>query len=185
MSVFLVSRTHLPSCSRTDRRTQLNGETCRIGIIKTRWNKDIIDSLHTGCKTTLAECGVKEENIFETEVSDAESWVLTAATVCNAEAATVCNADAPSLPLPLAFQVRESRAFHPGPWSLRASFGRAFPRSLGHCGCDRLHRMPHQGLSSLPTFSPPLPALNGPEGTCAGSAYTFSAHSIDGLPAFL
>ena len=40
----------------------------RIGIIRTRWNKENVDNLVKGCRKALTECKVKEENIFETEV---------------------------------------------------------------------------------------------------------------------
>ena len=49
----------------------LDGSACRVGIIKTRWNQGIIDSLAKGCKDSLTELGVKDENVFETEVPGA------------------------------------------------------------------------------------------------------------------
>ena len=48
--------------------SQLKGEKCRIGIISTRWNKEIIDSLKGGIKEALKECDVPDEFVFETEV---------------------------------------------------------------------------------------------------------------------
>ena len=57
---------------------QLDGEKCRIGIISTRWNKDIIDSLKSGIKDALTECKVEEGNIFETEVPGAFELPLAA-----------------------------------------------------------------------------------------------------------
>jgi len=50
---------------------KLDGKDCRVGVIKTRWNKEIIDSLSDGIKTTLADLNVEEDNIFETEVPGA------------------------------------------------------------------------------------------------------------------
>lgn len=47
---------------------KLDGSKCRIGLIKTRWNKEIIDSLGKGIRTSLTESNVDEANIFETEV---------------------------------------------------------------------------------------------------------------------
>jgi len=46
----------------------LDGSTARIGIIKARWHPEMSDSLIAGAKEALAACGVKEENIVETEV---------------------------------------------------------------------------------------------------------------------
>jgi len=46
----------------------LNGDTIRIGIIRTRWNDEHVSKLVTGIRSALSECQVKEENIFETEV---------------------------------------------------------------------------------------------------------------------
>jgi 6,7-dimethyl-8-ribityllumazine synthase len=57
---------------------QLDGEKCRIGVITTRWNKDIIDSLKSGIKDSLTECKVEDANIFETEVPGAFELPLAA-----------------------------------------------------------------------------------------------------------
>jgi len=57
---------------------ELDGSDCRIGIIKTRWNKEIIDSLATGITDTLKECKVKEDYVFETEVPGAFELPLAA-----------------------------------------------------------------------------------------------------------
>ncbi|CEM26950.1 unnamed protein product [Vitrella brassicaformis CCMP3155] len=46
----------------------LNGSDVKIGIIKTRWNKDIVDNLVKGVKEGLTECSVPAENILEIEV---------------------------------------------------------------------------------------------------------------------
>ena len=41
----------------------------RIGIIRTRWNAEHVDSLTKACKTALTDdCKVDEDNIFETSV---------------------------------------------------------------------------------------------------------------------
>ena len=50
------------------RVSQLDGEEVRVGIIKARWHADICDNLVSGAKEALIKCGVKEENIFESEV---------------------------------------------------------------------------------------------------------------------
>lgn len=46
----------------------LNGESIRIGIIRTRWNDEHVSSLVVGIRTALKECKVLDENVFETEV---------------------------------------------------------------------------------------------------------------------
>jgi len=46
----------------------LDGSEIRVGIIKARWHDDICSDLTAGIKTSLAEVGVKEENIIESEV---------------------------------------------------------------------------------------------------------------------
>ena len=46
----------------------LDGSEIRIGIIKARWHPDICDSLAEGAKASLKKCGVKDENIIESEV---------------------------------------------------------------------------------------------------------------------
>lgn len=46
----------------------LDGSTCRIGIVKTRWNPEVVDSLYEGVRAALNETGVKDENIYDTTV---------------------------------------------------------------------------------------------------------------------
>ncbi len=46
----------------------LDGSACRIGIVKTRWNPEVVDSLYDGVRTALKECGVKDANIYDTTV---------------------------------------------------------------------------------------------------------------------
>eukprot|EP00542_Grammatophora_oceanica_P018003 CAMPEP_0194048566 /NCGR_PEP_ID=MMETSP0009_2-20130614/27710_1 /TAXON_ID=210454 /ORGANISM="Grammatophora oceanica, Strain CCMP 410" /LENGTH=225 /DNA_ID=CAMNT_0038694479 /DNA_START=13 /DNA_END=690 /DNA_ORIENTATION=+ len=46
----------------------LDGEDVRVGIIRTRWNNDFVDSLVEGTRQALKECNVKDENVFETSV---------------------------------------------------------------------------------------------------------------------
>ena len=46
----------------------LDGSAYKVGILKARWNADITNSLASGCRNALYECGVKEENIIELEV---------------------------------------------------------------------------------------------------------------------
>jgi len=47
---------------------ELDGSGMRIGIIKARWHEETCNNLVNGAKAALSECGVKEENIVETEV---------------------------------------------------------------------------------------------------------------------
>eukprot|EP00978_Attheya_sp_CCMP212_P028879 scaffold100935_cov46-Attheya_sp.AAC.1 len=49
----------------------LDGSEIRVGIIKTRWNKENVDNLVAGAKKALAECNVTDANVFETEVPGA------------------------------------------------------------------------------------------------------------------
>ena len=48
--------------------SDLDGEGVRVGIIRTRWNKEYVDKLVDGAKEALKECNVAEENIFVKEV---------------------------------------------------------------------------------------------------------------------
>ncbi|CAM9188639.1 unnamed protein product [Chrysoparadoxa australica] len=56
----------------------LDGSEVRVGVIKTRWNKEIIDDLADGVKSALEECNVKKENTFVTEVPGAYELPLAA-----------------------------------------------------------------------------------------------------------
>mmetsp|Transcript_35346 Transcript_35346/g.92904 ORF Transcript_35346/g.92904 Transcript_35346/m.92904 type:complete len:227 (+) Transcript_35346:56-736(+) len=48
---------------------ELDGSSVRVGIIRARWHEETIDALAAGAKKAMMEeCGVKEENIIETEV---------------------------------------------------------------------------------------------------------------------
>jgi 6,7-dimethyl-8-ribityllumazine synthase len=47
---------------------ELDGSAVRIAIVSSRWNDDITTALLDGCRTTLGELKVPEENIFETSV---------------------------------------------------------------------------------------------------------------------
>lgn len=51
----------------------LDGSKARIGIIKTRWNKEDVSNLVNGCKKALKETGVDDANVFETEVPGGEN----------------------------------------------------------------------------------------------------------------
>jgi len=42
---------------------QYDGSALRIGIVHARWNSKIIDALVAGCRKSLAEAGVRDENI--------------------------------------------------------------------------------------------------------------------------
>eukprot|EP00612_Vaucheria_litorea_P005560 CAMPEP_0171461212 /NCGR_PEP_ID=MMETSP0945-20130129/5755_1 /TAXON_ID=109269 /ORGANISM="Vaucheria litorea, Strain CCMP2940" /LENGTH=186 /DNA_ID=CAMNT_0011987523 /DNA_START=127 /DNA_END=687 /DNA_ORIENTATION=+ len=57
---------------------ELDGSDVRIGIIKTRWNNEIVTELDKGVKEALDKCNVKKENIFETEVPGAFELPLAA-----------------------------------------------------------------------------------------------------------
>ena len=46
----------------------LDGADVRVGIIRARWHDKICGDLVDGVKTSLKECGVSEDNIFESEV---------------------------------------------------------------------------------------------------------------------
>jgi 6,7-dimethyl-8-ribityllumazine synthase len=46
----------------------LNGESIRIGIIRTRWNDEHVSNLVKGIRSALKDCKVQDENVFETEV---------------------------------------------------------------------------------------------------------------------
>jgi 6,7-dimethyl-8-ribityllumazine synthase len=46
----------------------MDGSAMRIGIIRTRWNENHVQSLNTACKQALKDCKVDEANIFETSV---------------------------------------------------------------------------------------------------------------------
>lgn len=39
-------------------------ETLKIGVLRTEWNHDIVDSLHTSCCNTLIDLGIKQEHII-------------------------------------------------------------------------------------------------------------------------
>jgi len=40
-----------------------DAKNMRIGIVVSEWNNEITDNLFKGCLETLAECGLREENI--------------------------------------------------------------------------------------------------------------------------
>jgi 6,7-dimethyl-8-ribityllumazine synthase len=45
------------------RKKALDGSRYRIGIVKSNYNKEVMDGLIAGCLKGLAECGVREKNI--------------------------------------------------------------------------------------------------------------------------
>jgi len=47
---------------------ELDGTDVRVGIIRARWHDKVCSDLVDGVKTSLKECGVNEDNIFESEV---------------------------------------------------------------------------------------------------------------------
>lgn len=49
----------------------LDGSKLKIGIVKARWNSDVIAGLFKGCMTALRESGVKEKNVTVVEVPGA------------------------------------------------------------------------------------------------------------------
>ncbi|KAL7565133.1 hypothetical protein ACA910_021514 [Epithemia clementina (nom. ined.)] len=56
----------------------LDGSKMRIGIIRTRWNKEYVDKLVEGIRKGCAECKVSEDSIFETSVPGAFELPLAA-----------------------------------------------------------------------------------------------------------
>ena len=56
----------------------LDGSEVRVGIIKTRWNKEHVDNAVEGARTALKACNVTDENIFETTVPGAYELPLAA-----------------------------------------------------------------------------------------------------------
>lgn len=58
--------------------SSLNGKDLRIGIVHTRWNKEIIDALVKGTQQRLLDLGVQPENIITQQI--AGSWELPVAT---------------------------------------------------------------------------------------------------------
>ncbi len=61
-----------------DALNALNGTDVRVGIIKARWNSDIIDGLYEGVNKSLTECGVQGSNVFTTTVPGAFELPVTA-----------------------------------------------------------------------------------------------------------
>eukprot|EP01137_Pigoraptor_chileana_P005038 Opistho-2@47561 len=41
-----------------------DGSALRIGIVRARWNPEVINALHDGCIQALKSCGVRDENII-------------------------------------------------------------------------------------------------------------------------
>ena len=74
-----------PSSARPRRRARDRGvvrrpegaASARIGIIKTKWNPKIVDTLADGAKQACLDAGVDADNIFETKVPGA--WELPSA----------------------------------------------------------------------------------------------------------
>ncbi|CAM9494526.1 unnamed protein product [Discosporangium mesarthrocarpum] len=56
----------------------LDGSDVRVGIIKTRWNDEVVGKLSEGVKEALKTCKVEESNVFETEVPGAFELPLAA-----------------------------------------------------------------------------------------------------------
>ena len=50
---------------------KLDGSKVRVGIIKTRWNKEHVNNVVAGAREALKECNVADTNIFEKEVPGA------------------------------------------------------------------------------------------------------------------
>jgi 6,7-dimethyl-8-ribityllumazine synthase len=49
-------------------KKELDGSNYKIGIVKSGYNKDIMDGLFKGCLAALEECKVKKENVNVLEV---------------------------------------------------------------------------------------------------------------------
>ncbi|MBT3419194.1 MAG: 6,7-dimethyl-8-ribityllumazine synthase [Candidatus Magasanikbacteria bacterium] len=58
--------------------TAVDGTGLRIGLIKTRWNAHITDSLFTRCKDALIDSNIREEDIVVIEVPGAYELPLAA-----------------------------------------------------------------------------------------------------------
>ena len=67
-ALFIVRNVYMPQGLKRA-KVDADGSFCRIGIISTRWNFEIVNSLLTGCLTRMKEMGVKEENITQWEVA--------------------------------------------------------------------------------------------------------------------
>lgn len=50
------------------KRVRKDGNALKIGIVRARWNDEVVTSLTNGCKRELKACGVKDENIIEWKV---------------------------------------------------------------------------------------------------------------------
>ena len=95
--LLVKNRTKAPSRGKSEKAKRnnikglekkvLDGSGYKIGILKARWNADITNSLASGCRNALYECGVKKENIIELEVPG--SYELVAATKKLLEAGAV------------------------------------------------------------------------------------------------
>mmetsp|Transcript_20426 Transcript_20426/g.62919 ORF Transcript_20426/g.62919 Transcript_20426/m.62919 type:complete len:227 (-) Transcript_20426:46-726(-) len=60
-----------------DFKTPEGAASARVGIIKTKWNPKIVDTLADGAKQACLDAGVDADNIFETKVPGA--WELPSA----------------------------------------------------------------------------------------------------------
>lgn len=58
--------------------SDLTGKDLKIGIVHTRWNKEVVNALVEGTNNRLLELGVKKENIVIQQI--AGSWELPIAT---------------------------------------------------------------------------------------------------------
>ncbi|EIM24262.1 DMRL synthase family protein [Wallemia mellicola] len=58
--------------------SDLTGKDLKIGIVHTRWNKEVVNALVEGTNNRLLELGVKKENIIIQQI--AGSWELPIAT---------------------------------------------------------------------------------------------------------
>lgn len=52
-------------------RKKFDGSSLKVGIVKTRWNSDVVHLLFDRCKRALLDSSVREENIVEVEVPGA------------------------------------------------------------------------------------------------------------------
>lgn len=73
-----VSRARAPVMAGEVDFPELDGKSCRIGIITARWHPEIIDSLVAGAKEAFKECGVSEDNLVISEVPGAFELPLAA-----------------------------------------------------------------------------------------------------------
>jgi len=68
-----------------------DGSACRIGIVVAEWNEAVTGALLAGCRDTLTEAGVKQENILTKFVPGTFELALGAQLLCTQDLhAVIC-----------------------------------------------------------------------------------------------